>query len=510
MGLAPFFERARQSAAQVLQGCDAGAFERRLGDVIVTLAFDTLAATSLEGLAALDMAARLIARLYPRVRILALDGDGALADELSDLVRSINPDVELVSEVSCEEITIVAGATALASDRTIYMGSDCWVARVSAQRPMGCGSGAVPFGAGAAACIAAANVFRVVFGAWLTRAEPDETVELSLLDFATGHEAGNADLPVGVDVGLVQLVGVGAIGNAFVWSLARLRGVAGLLHLIDHERVELSNLQRYVLAAMEDDGAVKVDLAASALADGDIRAAGFATTWAGYLERVGTHRFDLVVVALDTARDRVQVQGSLPRRIVNAWTQAGDLGVSRHGFGGEDACLACLYLPSGGRRNEDEIVAEELGFPPEELMNVRAMLALGTPVDEPLVRIIAGRRGLSVDDLLPFVGLPLRAFRQKAVCGNAIIRAKDGGGADVEVPMAFQSALAGVMLAAEVVATASGVRRERPAVRAVVDLMRRMPGRISFPMRRAVSEAAKCICADADYLEAYRAKYDGG
>jgi hypothetical protein len=65
MGLAPFFEHARQGAAQVLRDMDDGIFKRRLGEVVLALVFDTQAATSVEGLAALDMAARLIARLSP-------------------------------------------------------------------------------------------------------------------------------------------------------------------------------------------------------------------------------------------------------------------------------------------------------------------------------------------------------------------------------------------------------------------------------------------------------------
>ncbi|MGI4880840.1 MAG: hypothetical protein ACRYG4_25525, partial [Janthinobacterium lividum] len=99
---------------------------------------------------------------------------------------------------------------------------------------------------------------------------------------------------------------------------------------------------------------------------------------------------------------------------------------------------------------------------------------------------------------------------QKAICGNAIMRANDGGGADVEVPMAFQSALAGVMLAAEIVASASGLRTEPLQVRTSLDVMRKLPSRITFPVRKNVTGPARCICNDADYLEAYREKYSTG
>lgn len=140
-------------------------------------------------------------------------------------------------------------------------------------------------------------------------------------------------------------------------------------------------------------------------------------------------------------------------------------------------------------------------------MEIRAMLHFGTPVSEQFARLVASQLGIAVDALLPFVGLPLRAFRQKAICGNAIMRAKDGGGADLEVPMAFQSALAGVMLAAEVVASVSVLRSAPVGVRTTIDLMRRLPRHISYPARKGTNGTARCICQDADYLDVYRDKY---
>ncbi len=456
------------------------------------------------------MAARLASRLYPRIRVTALSGPGAtaaLASDLMDLMRGINPRIEL-GDSPGREIVVVAGNTPVGAADAIYMGSDRWLARVSTAGPVGCGASANPFGAGAAACIAMANVFRAVFGDRLERPDLDMDLRLSLLGFDTGVGATNGDIPVGCDLGEVRLVGVGAIGNAFVWGMSRLRGVRGDLHLIDHEPVELSNLQRYVLPGMIDVGSSKVALAAAALSEGGLRVHPHQVTWRDHAAATPDHRFGMAAVALDTAHDRVQVAGSLPHRIRNAWTQAGNLGVSRHEFGGDAACLACLYLPTGKRRNEDEIVLEELGLPPERLMEVRSMLHIGLPVGDAFVREVAMRHGVDAAALLPFASLPLRAFRQKAICGNAIMAAPDGRGADLEVPMAFQSALAGVMLAAEVVASAPGVRLAAPETRTVIDVMRKVPARITFPMRSPTNGVARCICRDPDYVEAHRAKYN--
>jgi hypothetical protein len=129
------------------------------------------------------------------------------------------------------------------------------------------------------------------------------------------------------------------------------------------------------------------------------------------------------------------------------------------------------------------------------------------PVGEPFVREIAANVGTDAEALLPFAHLPLRAFRQKAICGNAILRAADGAGPELEVPMAFQSALAGVMLAAEIVASTPGVRISQPATRSVIDLTRTLPRRVTFPMLKRAPGLVRCICQDPDYLDVYRAKY---
>ena len=56
-----------------------------------------------------------------------------------------------------------------------------------------------------------------------------------------------------------HLVGVGAVGSAAVYALAHLDDVEGTLHLIDNEKIEDPNLNRYVLARRRDIGAWKVD-----------------------------------------------------------------------------------------------------------------------------------------------------------------------------------------------------------------------------------------------------------
>jgi hypothetical protein len=106
----------------------------------------------------------------------------------------------------------------------------------------------------------------------------------------------------------------------------------------------------------------------------------------------------------------------------------------------------------------------------------------------------------------------LRVFHSRVVCGGALIRLSHGDGqADtvVEVPIAFQSALAGILLGAEIVIDAASLRdegsRDTPPVRTVIDLLRPLPQYVNPPAGR--SSDGHYLCADPDRLHVYREKY---
>jgi hypothetical protein len=514
MALANFFDRALMSAGQAIRGGDPSAIRARLGQQVVELAFDGVAANAAEGRAGLDLALRLLVRLYPTIRLTALDPDAqGLATELSALARAINPDVELKTKRQ-STVRLVFGDTAPAPGLvTIFAGSDRWLAKVSTRRPLGVGKSEVPFGAGAAACLGAANVFRAVLGDFLPKPALDDDATLSLFDFSTGGRAACGPKAPAADLRVTPLVGLGAIGHGVIWTLSRTPGLTGVLHLIDPEQIELSNLQRYVLALQTDVGRVKTELARGALAAGpsSISLFPFVARWDEYLAGRGHDRVDRVVTALDTAADRIGVQASLPRRILNAWTQVGDLGVSRHGFVDADACLACLYRPSGELPSQDRVIARALRLTEDHpvLLDLRERLVNGLPVGETFVRDTALRLGLPPEDLLCFADQPLRQFYAKAICGGQAVGMPSGGPA-VEVPLAFQSAMAGIMLAAELVADAGKLRNAPLPTKTVLDLTRPLAARPNVMVAKPpVGSTAVCICQDRDFIAAYRAKHFG-
>jgi hypothetical protein len=497
MGLADYYQRGALAAAQVLAGFNEDLFrETLLGTAVgITLGADSLGP---EGLALTDLLVRLTARLYPS---LAIRGDRTTESrvaELRDLACAINPAIDLDARPTVEIVVGIHAPRPIATT-VVFAGSAGWDARISLSDPQPVGESVVPFGAGASACLAAANVFRLVFLGPV--ANPDGDTILST--YNGGRAVTPASAPTRADLRRsVVLAGCGAIGNAAVWSLGR-ADATGIVSLVDHEPVELGNLQRYVLTTRADEGRPKVEVASGALAL-SLRPAQRQMTLANFLAAEG-YDHDRVLLALDSARDRRQAQASLPRWIANAWTQPGDLGVSVHRFGG-GACVSCLYLPQGKSPNEDEMVAAALKVP-ERLMEVRLLLHTGGGVTRPLLEAAAAKLGVAIEKLLPFEDKPIRSLYVEGICGGAIIPLGEQVGSapqNMHVPLAHQSALAGVLLAAALIREAATGPYETTLVTRI-DVMSRVGAELTRPA--LADPRGICICQDGDYIARYAAKY---
>ena len=496
MALADFFPRDAVAISQVLQGFQTDAFTEKLEGVRMAIAFGEEAATSRDGRELLDLSVRLAARLYPGLTFTTVPAGDRFADELMALASSINPNIE-ASKTGTANVGLSVGLDAPAVDTpTVYAGCDGWLARVGTEGPYGTSDLGNPFGAGFAACLASANLFRFLF-------LPDGTTSLDADVSFPPDAASFPSLVTSTLTSPLVLVGVGAVGNSASWALAR-APFTGRIYLVDPQVVELSNLQRYVLCARADEGGIKVDIAGKVYG-GALKAHPHHGTWASFL-RANGYQWERVLVALDSARDRRAVQGSLPRWIANAWTQVGDLGASSHSFLGQDACLACLYLPTQGSKSEDQIVAEGLRIPQFQ-DPIRVLLGNGQPTGKELCGAIAAAWGIPTEKLDPYVDRPIRELWVEGICGGGIIPLGEAGPAprELQVPLAFQSALAGLLLAAATVCDVlTGGARRKTLVRRM-DVLRPLGDPSPQPALKAGT--GSCICEDLDFVAAYRAKY---
>jgi hypothetical protein len=455
---------------------------------------------------------RILARLYPKLAILPIgSGAEAFSEKLRTLVRRINPRIGCYT--TCKSVTrlIVYGETPIVrplglQGSIIYAGSDNWVTKISTAGPVSCGRTRNPFGPGMAACVATSNLFRSVFSRELGNPALDDSLVVSVLDLkATPTPTVNPPYEA-VDLGTVHLVGAGAIGNGFLWALANSH-CAGHLHVIDPEKVELSNLQRYVMSDVKTIDGVKSELATTWASTEKLKIFPHQKTWEDFVESAQDRRFHTVAVALDNAQSRIHVQASLPRVVFNSWTQAGEAGISRHTFDSDEACLACIYLPRKTSPNFDELVRLALKLPedPATVEEVRRRLAHQTPNDRALLERIAEAANVPLNALLPYEGHPLRKLYVEAICGGAIIEFGNEQNLErADAPMAFQSALAGVLMAADVVAHCASIPRKMPTL-SQIDLLRPYPVYASQMQRKTTKPV--CICCDEDFLAVYRTKY---
>ncbi len=302
-------------------------------------------------------------------------------------------------------------------------------------------------------------------------------------------------------MGDIVLLGAGAIGNGTAWAFSRLT-MEGILHIVDHESIDLGNLQRYLLAERSDETKMKVDVVSRHFTGG-IQSDPQPLTFENFVSSKG-YSWPRMILALDSSRDRRAAQASLPKWIGNAWTQPGDLGVSSHDFLG-GACVDCMYLPLQALENEDAIIASALGIS-DQLMQIRGLLHSGGGVTRDLLNLIAAARAIPIDRLLPFEGRPVRSLYVEGFCGGAVMPLGSVGTPrqDVHVPLAHQSALAGVLLAAAAVRHVLGLGCAGTHVTRI-DVMRPLGSHLTQPA--AKDPRGICICQDGDYREVYQQKY---
>lgn len=500
--LAPFFRRVLHSVGPLTAMSDEA-----LTDHLISVGVHVNLATDPGWRDASELLLTLLARLFPNLSAGTKDGPVDLSHLLD-----LNPDLQPADATRQRVISVALGPAAVVDvESGISVTASGW--NVLVDNPPTSAQPAHPLAALAAACLAAAEVFRDAFAEHLPSPRPgNQPSGFNLI--TCGPETGQVPPPTAeLDVGTVHLAGAGAVGQACVLAL-KAANVRGHLIVVDPEALELSNLQRYVLSTLPDVGRTKVDLVEERLAGTALRVSKVEGHW-GRTPETAPMR-ECVLVALDTAADRLSVAAGLHHTILNAWTQPADLGWSRHRNPPHgQPCLACLYMPQHERPSEDEQIAAALK---QHRLRTLGYLTTSIPIGQPLpfltqVAEIATpddaelwlQRSL-LDDLIiegivdvadrpRWAMLPLSRLYQDGVCGDALLRKNLGTvRAEYTVPLAAQSALAGVMLATSLIATRDP--RLSPhlpkQVEARLDLLAGLPQEL----RRPRQPTDGCLCQD--------------
>lgn len=506
MALANFFDKISLSAAQRIKNYDRSTFENKLLATHVTIVYGDNAVETKEGCVAIDLAVRILARLYPNLQFkdLSNNRNGSTITKVAKTTAlDINPVID-ISTGDDTDISLVIGTIDgfIPKGKCFYIGSSGWKAFFSITETKRCGGSLNPFGASAAVCISAANIFRFLFSEELDPPELDDNMCFSLFSQKINDVAEEEpELPEEVKLAFT-LVGTGAIGNALLWCLLQLDQISGFINLIDDQEVSLTNLQRYILMFQEHRGKSKVMELKKMFADfSNLIINPLQNKWQLEIGRFTQKDLELLVVALDSKEERLLIQSTLPKKIINAWTSQEDIGVSRHFNFKETVCLSCLYLPKKKVKSESEKIAESLNLPEPQ---IRQYIANSLPVDESFIFSVAQSLEVEVADLRPFIGKPVQIFFSEGICGERIISLSKQGH-DLEVPLAHESVLAGILQAAEIVIESMQLRKDRIEPLTKINLLR--------PLHPYIREdedknyAGLCICTDEVFINRYKEKW---
>jgi molybdopterin/thiamine biosynthesis adenylyltransferase len=289
---------------------------------------------------------------------------------------------------------------------------------------------ALPFGPYTAACIAAGEVFKAA------RMNSDSyRAPKSAYYSVWEHRAAKlpiADGPTAIALEIdAALVGVGAVGSAFLHAVWSLDGVQGRMQLVDNdiEGIDTTNLNRYCLFGWNSVGKMKATEAANTIADAGI-------SWQPHDVSIDqlAQLPSRIVSAVDINSSRQAIQNRYPARILSGSTLDLRAEILRCGPPGVGACLRCFNPP-------EKIPADE---------DLRARLRAA---DENQLFELARSANISFEDAKEWV--------HTGRCGIAGERLLPYIRTTVNQPLfsvGFVSVMAGTMLAAEFVKDYMGIR----------------------------------------------------
>lgn len=516
MGIAKYFSKDLLAINQLLKKNNKD-IRDILGGVKIGICFDRNAIETKEGSKGLELAVRLLARLYPKISLIDLTQSNIEKQkELTSLARSINSQIEIDYTASAATLLLVMGGTdqKLPSGKKFYCGSENWIAKFSQDKQVTFSDTENPFGCGVSVCILCSNTFRYIFNQFFSDRQLDDDVEFSVLDLDY-KKSRNAVLPI-VSINELALVGFGAIGNGVMWALSQCPGVSGTIQVIDHETVSLSNLQRYILLSEDDIDKPKVELAPKFFSKSKLNIIPFQKSWADFLASSGNWKVQNVAVAIDNKKDRVSIQSSLPEKIFNAYTEENLIGIAEHADFVNAPCLACGYIPVQKERNYTEEVAANCNIP-QHVNFVKDYLNLNISVDSTynnmttsLLDVIATANSIERSQLNQFNGKNVQQFYSEFVCGGismSLSKVDSAIATNVDAPLAFQSAMAGILLASRVVIDASALAAKGSKQQTHFYPLNRFDKYNPFNHNLQKDFTGRCLCADRDFIDVYKKKW---
>ncbi|MGH2899990.1 MAG: ThiF family adenylyltransferase, partial [Solirubrobacteraceae bacterium] len=401
-----------------------------------------------------------------------------------------------------------------ADSADIHVDGSGWISYVGTEPPATLpDETTVTIGPLSAACRAASRVYQRLLGDLLTT-EPAaprswwNALTLQPLDTAPEHVGPSLHAPA-IDA---LLMGAGSIGGATVYALARTPDVTGRLDIIDPQTLEARNALKALLARHQDvtAGASKAHVAARELAGlAGLTVNPEPVTLAQWVAaRPADQPLPVVLCAVDSIAARRELQDHGPLDVLNAACGDLDATVSAHRTD-DGPCVYCLHIENvlDGESTRMRIIARDTGIPER---TVAELLTRSVPLTATHLRAIEQHRGVPSGALAHWQNRTLDdLFREWILYGEA--RVSDGD-ASAAVTAPFVTALAGILLAGELLKRSSGpafagsaLGSAGPAAKYEESLMHDSVGMLTSPRRWPTSE---CLCRSTRRLTLLRERYD--
>lgn len=519
MGVASYFDRDIKALNSRVSQQTEDQFKHILNKHIICIQIDKQVLESNEASVFVELLVRIISRFYPKIMFISscTEVDKEIK-HFKKLAKSINSNIEFghKSDIATYTVVVDRKYKLPTGKKGIYAGSEGWTAKVSESKYQSFGKSNNPFGAGIAGCIVASNIFRYVFYNQLG-IKGDSEVNLSILSSMLRPNNQMKSLPdnlTNIKLNNVDLVGIGAIGNATVWALSKLDKLSGNINLIDSEPIEESNLQRYILFGEKDVNKTKVELAKNQLKKTGLTINPYKETWGEYINirHAGKCNTRLVAVSVDSKIDRVYVQSSLPKKIINAYTDEDRFGITRHFDFNKEVCLSCIYVPFNVEKSKLQKMIEGIGlnFNDQNHINFTFHYMKETNlIDDKFLNIFCKENNLLIDEYERYRGRTLGELYTDIVCGVKAIEFNKANrqAENMDVPLSFQSCMAGIILAAEIIIESISKEDESVFTSTSFEVLKPISNQNPNHVNRLKNENGNCMCGDIDYQTIYKEKW---
>lgn len=396
----------------------------------------------------------LTSRFTDRIYISLSNSQTVLQTELVDLALASG--AESSNEIPKKiDVVISVGNTPIRGDFNININSDGWVSYLSCNNNVNVFENSMqnPIGAMGSACFGSAEVFKRILEIsgckekW-AKIHP-KNFTFSFLTNSLSKD--NASFPNDVKINEnILLVGVGAVGSGFVYSLSQIKNLIATIDAIDPDVFDETSLNRCLICYKKKLGENKAKVAEE-YSTKSLQIKSQPVKFNEIKEKLDSN-LSLVVSTVDNNEARYQIQSSLPKLIFHGATGQSVANVSVIKFL-ETACFCCIYQSNS---SYEETISQETGIP---ITEVKRVIANKEKFTEQHFDLMKEKFGSQADKFQKFVGLSFEDVYKKEVCGKMEIKTKDGIKTS---SVSFVSFFSGLSLAAELIKSHSETLRQYP------------------------------------------------